>query len=104
MNSTRSRRFSIQGGLSVVLTLAFVAVLPTQAQLAGANLTGVVVDTSGSSVPNATVTIKNVSTGVIRDVQSNSDGGYSAPNLVPDDYDIETSAARVSKNLLKGVN
>ncbi len=76
MNSTRSRRFSIQGGLSVVLTLAFVAVLPTQAQLAGANLTGVVVDASGSSVPNATVSIKNVSTGVIRDVQSNSDGVY----------------------------
>jgi hypothetical protein len=103
MNSTLSRRFSIQGGLSVFLSLAFVAVLPTQAQLAGANLTGVVVDASGSSVPNATVSIKNVSTGVIRDVQSNSDGVYSAPNLLPGDYDIEASAARFSKTLVKGV-
>ena len=103
MNSTRSRRFSIQCGLSVFLSFAFVAVLPTQAQLAGANLTGVVTDASGSSVPNATVSIKNVSTGVIRDVQSNSEGVYSAPNLLPGDYDIEASAPRFSKTLVKGV-
>jgi hypothetical protein len=103
MNSTRSRRFSIQGGLSVFLLLGFFAVFPAQAQLAGANLTGVVVDASGSSVPNATVSIKHVSTGVIRDVQSNSEGVYSAPNLLPGDYDIEASAARFSKTLVKGV-
>jgi len=103
MNSIQSKRPCIQNGLSVVLFVTLLAALPARAQLAGANLSGVVMDTSGSSVPNAMVSIKNVSTGVIREVQSNSDGLYSAPNLSPGDYDIEASARSFSKTVVKGV-
>jgi hypothetical protein len=103
MNSTRSKQLRIQSGLSVFLFLAFLAALPARAQLAGANLSGVVMDTSGRSVPNATVSIKNVATGVTREVQSNSDGLYSAPNLLPGEYDIEASAPSFSKTVEKDV-
>src|SRR5882762_1598907 len=103
MNSTRSKQTRIQSGLSVLLFLAFLVALPARAQLAGANLSGVVMDTSGRSVPNATVFIKNVATGVIREVQSNSDGLYSAPNLLPGEYDIDASAPGFSKTVVKGV-
>jgi hypothetical protein len=60
-------------------------------------------DTSGRAIPNAMVSIKNVATGVMRDVQSNSDGLYSAPNLLPGSYDIEASAPSFSKTVVKGV-
>src|ERR1700732_2391378 len=103
MNSTRSTQPSIQRGLSVFLFLAFLAALPARAQLAGANLSGVVMDASGRSVPNAMVSIKNVATAVIREVQSNSDGLYSAPNLLPGEYDIEASAPSFSKTVEKDV-
>src|SRR5260370_35960037 len=103
MNSIQSKRPCIQNGLSVVVFVTLLAALPAGAQLAGANRSGVVMDTSGSSVPNAMVSIKNVSTGVLREVQSNSDGLYSAPNLVPGDYDIEASAKSFSKTIVKGV-
>jgi hypothetical protein len=103
MNSNRSKRPSVQSGLSVFLFFAFLAALPARAQLAGANLSGVVMDASGRSVPNATISIKNVTTGVIREVQSNSEGLYSAPNLLPGDYDIEASARSFSKTVVKGV-
>src|SRR3981081_1012229 len=103
MNSIRGKRSCIKNGLSVVLFVAVLAALPARAQLAGANLSGVVMDASGRSVPNATISIKNVTTGVIREVQSNSDGLYSAPNLLPGDYDIEASARSFSKTAVKGV-
>src|ERR1700726_4422378 len=103
MNSIRSKRPCIQNGLSAVLFVTLLAALPARAQLAGANLSGIVMDTSGHSVPNAMVSIKNVATGVIREVQSNSDGLYSAPNLLPGDYDIEASARSFSKTVVKGV-
>src|ERR1700681_2937884 len=103
MNSTRSKRCFVRRGLSVFLFFAFLAALPARAQLAGANLSGVVMDTSGRSVPNATVSIKNVATGVTREVQSNSDGLYSAPNLLPGEYDIEASGRGFSKTVEKDV-
>jgi hypothetical protein len=104
MNSTRSKRHFVRRGLSAFLVCAVLAALPAHAQLAGANLSGVVMDTSGRSVPNAMVSIKNLSTGVIREVRSNSDGLYSAPNLLPGDYDIEASAPSFSKTIVKGVS
>jgi hypothetical protein len=103
MNSIRGKRPYIQNGLSVVLFVAVLAALPARAQLAGANLSGVVMDATGSAVPNAAISIKNVTTGVIREVESNSDGLYSAPNLLPGDYDIEASARSFSKTVVKGV-
>ena len=103
MNSIRGKRLCIQNGLSVVLLVTVFVALPAWAQLAGANLSGVVMDSSGRAVPNATVSINNVFTGVIREVQSNFDGLYSAPNLLPGDYDIEASARSFSKTVVKGV-
>jgi Carboxypeptidase regulatory-like domain len=82
---------------------SLISALPARAQLAGANLSGIVVDSSGGTVPNATVSIKNVATGVIREVQSNSDGLYSAPNLPPGNYEIEVTAKSFSRTVVKDV-
>jgi hypothetical protein len=80
---------------------AFNSALPARPQLAGANLSGIVLDGSGSAVANAIVSVKNVATGVVREVQSNSDGLYSAPNLSPGSYEIEVTANGFSKTVVK---
>jgi outer membrane receptor protein involved in Fe transport len=62
------------------------------AQSGGATLQGAVTDPSGAVVPNAKISITSELTGVSRDVVSNSDGLYSAPNLSPGRYKVTSSA------------
>jgi len=44
------------------------------AQAVGAALSGLITDEKGGAVPGATVSIKNVGTGVVREVGTNGDG------------------------------
>lgn len=53
-----------------------------------ATITGQVTDSTGAAIPNATVVVKNVSTGVERQAQSNEDGNYTVFPLIPGDYII----------------
>src|SRR6202165_3392238 len=86
-----------------VLTLTGLVSTPVYEQVAGANLSGTVTDASGAGVPHANVSIKNTATGVVRDVTTDSDGFYSAPNLLPGSYDITVSAAGFSTVLQTGL-
>src|ERR1700736_1923639 len=66
------------------------------AQVAGATITGTVADASGSMIPGAKLEITNRNTGVTRVVNANDDGFYTAPNLVPGDYQVAASATGFS--------
>src|SRR6266404_2011184 len=93
-------------GTCVVLLAAILTVLfgaQAYAQLAGASLSGIVQDATGAVVANANVTIKNASNGDVRQVTSNSDGLYSAPNLLPGKYDVTVSANGFATTVQKGV-
>jgi hypothetical protein len=97
---------AIAWGLFLVLTmLGFTGFFsgPIYAQVAGANLSGTVTDQSGSGVPNASVSIKNTATGIARDNTTDSDGFYSAPNLLPGVYDITISAPGFSTSVQTGL-
>jgi len=74
-----------------------------EAQVSGATLSGVVTDTSGALVPNAAITITNTDTGTTRNVTSNTEGFYSAPNLNPGNYEVKVSAKGFSTSLQKGL-
>src|SRR6202051_656275 len=74
------------------------------AQVVGATLSGVVADSSGAAVPAAKISIRNVATGDLRDVSSNADGLYSAPNLLPGTYEVSISAQGFSTVVQKGIN
>src|ERR1700687_5060247 len=82
----------------VLVCLALVPVLtaswgtPAAAQVTGATLSGLIADEHGGAVPRAKVTIKNTGTGVAREITSNEDGFYSAPNLLPGTYEVRVSA------------
>jgi len=54
-------------------------------------------------VPDAAVTIKNVGTGVVREVTTNGDGFYSAPNLLPGSYDVTVTAKGFQTTVQKEV-
>jgi hypothetical protein len=91
-------------GLLVYLLLALTAVpTPIYAQVAGATLAGTATDSSGAVVPNAKVSIKNTATGVVRDIETDSAGFYSAPNLLPGVYDITAVSPGFSTYMQKGI-
>jgi Carboxypeptidase regulatory-like domain/TonB dependent receptor len=73
------------------------------AQVVGATLSGVVADSSGAAVPAGKISITNVATGDLREVSSNADGLYSAPNLLPGTYEVSVSAQGFSTVVQKGI-
>jgi len=93
-------------GLAVVAVLTIMGAMwavPAQAQVSGATLSGIITDASGAAVAEATVSIKNLDTGVVREVTTNSDGFYSAPNLLPGNYEVAVQATGFSKVVQKGI-
>ena len=89
----------------VVLTLSLqiVWIVPATAQVSGATLSGQVLDEQGGPVASATINIKNTGTGVTREVTTNSDGIYSAPNLLPGNYELTVTATGFQTLTQKGV-
>lgn len=83
--------------------LAIASSRDAQAQVSGATLSGTVTDASGALVPKAAVVIRNTDTGATRDVTTNGDGFYSAPNLNPGNYEVKVSAKGFSAVLQKNI-
>ncbi|MCZ2157080.1 MAG: TonB-dependent receptor, partial [Bryobacterales bacterium] len=80
-------------------TLVFVALLSlfhgtrSNAQVLYGSAVGTVEDQTGAVVPDATVTYTNQSTGQTREVRTGSDGRYTAPNLLPGEYELKVTAS-----------
>src|SRR5258708_11457679 len=89
-------------GLLVLLLLSVVAV-NLHAQVAGGTISGTVSDSSGRVINNVQITITNVATGVTRDVTTNDEGFYSAPNLLPGTYEVKFSAKGFNAEVRKGI-
>jgi len=58
------------------------------AQEVHSTLTGHVSDTSGALVPGAAITVRNIETGAITNVKSNSAGDYTVPFLQQGHYEV----------------
>lgn len=91
----------------IILTLAAAATVSfslwANAQSSTATLQGTVTDPKGAAVPNAHILITAQLTGVSRDVVTNGDGFYSAPNLSAANYRVTTIAAGFGKSVLNDV-
>ena len=88
--------------LFLVIVILFSA--PSDAQVAGGTLSGIITDPSDRAVPQAQVAIMNVATGVTTKVTTNSDGYYSAPNLLPGEYEVAVSAKGFNAEARKGIS
>ena len=73
------------------------------AQVAGAMLKGTVTDPTGSSVPAAQVSIRDVATGIARNVVTDSAGAYAAPNLRPGQYEVRVTATGFAVEIRSGI-
>jgi hypothetical protein len=92
-------------GYFVLLLLLVSMMVPAQlfAQVAGATMSGEVIDTSGASMPNAQVSIKNVGTAQLRNSVTDAAGLYSVPNLLPGSYEVTVSAPGFSTAVRTGI-
>src|SRR3984957_11535845 len=98
------RGFS-KGNIAAVLSIFIILIgciltsIPAKAQVTGATLSGSIMDPSGSVIAGAEVAIKNLGTGIVRTVTTDTAGLYSAPNLIPGSYEISVSAPGFSKSV-----
>src|SRR5579875_4115404 len=78
--------------------LALLLALPvvcSHAQFNNGAIAGTLRDTTGAVIPDATVTIRNVNTGVTTTLKTNHDGAYEALALIPGTYSVEATGASV---------
>src|SRR5882757_3789593 len=71
--------------------LAAVIAPRTWSQGTTASSTGLVSDSTGSAVPDAEVTVRNLETNVARSAKSSNSGNYSVPLLPPGHYSVTVS-------------
>jgi hypothetical protein len=79
--------------IAICLVLLFSLCQPASAQQAAAStLSGRIVDPQGALIVGAKITATQKSTGLQREVESNSEGLYTITNLPPGDYEVKVQA------------
>jgi Carboxypeptidase regulatory-like domain len=87
------RKSRIAAMYALIFGCAATIHLPLLAQTSTTGaINGVVVDSSGAAVANASVTLTDTSTGAIQTVTTNSEGRFVAPFLKPDKFNVSANA------------
>src|SRR6202043_1269168 len=73
------------------------------AQVAGGTISGSVRDSSGRVIAGAQVAVQNSETAILRSVDADNEGIYTAPNLVPGTYAISASKEGFETVMRSGV-
>jgi outer membrane receptor protein involved in Fe transport len=84
--------------------LVLLTAASTPAQTFRGIILGTVTDSSGAAVPGATVTVKNLDTGLTRAVTTSDDGSYSAPELPIGNYSVSAEKGGFKLGLVTGIN
>jgi len=86
----------------IVFCLLFLG-LSFQARAQEATIVGTVTDPSGAAVPNVHLTVTNTDTGISRQVTTNGDGQYVAPDLNIGHYRVRAEATGFNTREEKGI-
>src|ERR1700759_1147770 len=78
--------------LAIFACASSLFVVTASAQSVYGSIFGTVPDASGAVIPNALVTVTDVSKGTVVTVSSNASGDYSVPHLIPDVYNLKVVA------------
>src|ERR1700734_1969370 len=89
--------------LAILLMGILSGSVPVNAQAVYGSIYGTATDKTGASVPNATITVTDVSKGTSVTVQSNGTGLYRVQHLIPDTYSVQASAKGYENALVKDV-
>src|ERR1700676_4172552 len=91
----------------VLLIFAVAFLMPwetrTYAQVSGATLSGTGTDATGAILPSVHVSIRNTATGITRGITVDAVGFYTAPNLLPGNYEVTFSASGFATEVNRGI-
>ena len=96
-------------GIALRITLPLLAlfmcvVTPAAlAQVPGGSITGTARADTGSAIPGVQISIKDVTTGEVRTVQTDTSGSYSIPALAAGNYEMTASAPGFVTQILTGI-
>ena len=90
--------FLLLAGLFILGNIGFAL-----AQSTTGSISGTVLDEQQSALPNATVTVRNTETGLIRTSQTDGDGRYNFVNLPIGAYEVTVEAANFAKYVQTGI-
>jgi hypothetical protein len=82
-----SRSFTVASVAAIALMTGSTCL----AQVAGGTISGSVRDSSGRVIAGAQLAVKNSETAILRSINADNDGIYTAPNLVAGTYQISAS-------------
>jgi Carboxypeptidase regulatory-like domain/TonB-dependent Receptor Plug Domain len=102
-NSTCAALNSSSFTAACVTAIALVTGSACVAQVAGGTISGSVRDSSGRAIAGAKVAVKNSDTAVLRSIDVDNDGIYTAPNLVAGTYQISASKEGFATLVRSGV-
>ncbi|MCZ6750517.1 MAG: carboxypeptidase-like regulatory domain-containing protein, partial [Acidobacteria bacterium] len=94
---------SVISSLIFPLFLFIAGGVSLQAQLSTGTISGTVKDQSEAVLPGATVTVTNVETGITRIVESEGNGQYRVPNLIPGSYEVQAESAGFQTGVRSGI-
>jgi hypothetical protein len=100
-NNSLKSVFCFVAALALLLSVSCFSAL--HAQVVGGTISGKVTDSSGAAIPNAKVTIKNLATGVTTTITTNTQGIFTAPNLLPGTYEARVSAQGFETSVQNGI-
>jgi hypothetical protein len=89
--------------VACVTAIALVTGSACFAQVAGGTISGSVRDSSGRAIAGAQVAVKNSETAILRSINADNDGIYTAPNLVAGTYQISASKEGFATLVRSGV-
>src|ERR1035437_10119256 len=98
----RNQGLSLVNGCLLALILLSVAI-SVSAQVSTGIILGVAKDTSGASVPGATITITNVDTNATRTIVTGDDGAYRVPALLVGHYQVKAEHAGFKTETRSGI-
>jgi hypothetical protein len=87
----------------LILALALALGDAAQAQTTFATVTGRVTDAAGATAPNATVTIKNVETGIETTAETNSEGIYTLSQLREGTYTLSARSTGFKEFVVRDI-
>ncbi|HKF57262.1 MAG TPA: TonB-dependent receptor, partial [Blastocatellia bacterium] len=89
--------------LSVLIALLITSVA-AKAQFDAATVLGTVRDAAGAIIPGATVTLKNIDTGIATSTQTDDEGNFGFTNVRIGDYQVSAEKAGFSRAVAERVN